>query len=178
MKRIFPILIFLFAANLTFSQPCIPGCTPTSLDSIGILNVSLYTLNNSSPSVQCYVDYTAIPAPQLIAGESYFMSVTIGLIANPSVVPSQDLWVLVDWDGNGDFMGLNENIRTSNILPAETDNFTLTVPGGTGVGTYRLRVMSTITGFITGGWIFFLKNFWFDHACPGSITRASFSITR
>ena len=148
MKHVLPSLFFVLAFHYSLSQ-CIPVCNPLPLDSIGILNVSLSSLNNSSPSLQCYVDYTAVTAPQLISGESYLMSVAIGLNTNPSTINTQELWVLVDWSSDGDFLDGNEIIRINTSLgPQATDAFILTVPGGTANGNYIMRVMSSGAAFI------------------------------
>lgn len=123
-------LLASVGANAQYCSPTFNGgCFSWDVQAVnvGCLN---WTVSNCSTS-----DYTSLTSTA-IAGVPVAMSVTAGNWCGCAV------WV--DFDNSGTF-DAGENLYTSyNGAQTYTYNFNITVPAGTPVGTYRMRVL--------GGW--------------------------
>lgn len=120
------------------SGPPTSYCIPTSTSSFtyvddfsttgGITNI---TNNNSGYSAGGYTDNTTQTVSQFAGG-------TINIDANYVGLPGAGIWV--DWNGDFLFNGPGEVIYLSNAYVNNT-NISYVVPGGTPVGSYRMRVL-------------------------------------
>ncbi len=127
---------------------CTPSYTNGCSDGDVIENVTLngesINLNNSSTcGTGSYTDYTTITAPDLVAGNTYTVSV-----ANSQLeAEDDDVRIWIDFNQNGTFenseaiANTNGQGMTNNVVNA---NFV--VPTGLALGTYRMRVRLVYNG--------------------------------
>lgn len=104
-----------------------------------ISNVQLGTINNSSGQ-SYYADYTAL-STDLTQGQSNAqISVT-----NGSVFGTEDLGIWIDWNQNGSFNDINDNV-VCEINDEGQGTFTFDVPADAAIGTTRMRVRIKYSG--------------------------------
>jgi hypothetical protein len=144
--------------NLTWSSGVTVSCTPVleycnagptaSIDS-EIENVVLVGENNTISNNTTNVctggeisDFTAMSA-DLSVGGSYNLSVEFG-DCNDGTQYNGAGGVWVDWNSDGDFNDANETIGTVDLAVSGgnvTEIFTVSVPNGTTLGNYRMRIV-------------------------------------
>lgn len=134
-------IVFLgygFAAHSqTYCEPFL-DCTDNDL----ILNVSLSTLTNASTcGADGYTDYTALPAPTLVAGTSYPISVTVG---NGWSNESVSTWI--DYNGNGTFEASEFTYIGTGSGSVVTGS--ILIPPTATAGNKRLRVRVAAVGAV------------------------------
>ncbi|MDX1364946.1 MAG: GEVED domain-containing protein, partial [Arenibacter latericius] len=109
----------------------------------GILNVTLNTINNSSPSNPAYSDFTGT-STTLTLGEQYDLSVHVNTGGNYTSYVK----VWIDWNRDGSFN--NSNNETIELGTLENNNngqpslspLSITVPANASLGNIRMRVSS------------------------------------
>ncbi|MEW6470573.1 MAG: GEVED domain-containing protein, partial [Bacteroidota bacterium] len=126
-------------------QPLPPACTPTTSSyccGMGIYNVTLNTLNNTTPDgSQGYMDYTATQSTFLIPGQTYSLSVRTGTSYNEYV----EAWI--DFNDDGTFQGGELIMNNLNALPNVMHTGTFTVPANAAKNSsVRMRVTSDYSG--------------------------------
>lgn len=101
-----------------------------------INGVSCGTINNQSTgwSASGYGDYTAITT-EILAGNTYSITVSIG-----NGYSSDQVYAWVDWNLDGDFTDVGENIFNSSQNGQSTYTFNFTVPNNASNGNIRLRI--------------------------------------
>ncbi|MFT6323387.1 MAG: hypothetical protein ACJAWO_000939 [Halieaceae bacterium] len=117
-----------------FTGHCIPS--PSSVDGIGITNVSMDTLNNSTGSeTNNYGDYSAMIAN---AGQQTNLSISVTLETGYSY----NVWAFVDWNNDLDFDDASEQVYLGESTSANpyTLNATLAIPYNASLGNHRLRI--------------------------------------
>ncbi len=130
---------------VTFNPPsdcyCIPSYDINCIDRDRIAIVALagetIVLNNKT---QCsnsgYGDYTNLPKPDLIQGNSYSLSVT----SDATILTDVELRVWIDYNQNGIFEDTEEIGNTAGLgMGTGTRVTNFTVPASIPDGTYRLR---------------------------------------
>ena len=141
----FLLFIGLLLAPLAGWAQCPPAtstCTPGSAPSssfpfgMGILNVTLGTINNTTPGVQDgYRDYACTIGATLTVGQNYSISIRTNTGADETV----RVWL--DLNNDGTLNPTTELIFSSNSTRLHTG--TISLPAGTVLGTrLRLRVAS------------------------------------
>lgn len=102
-----------------------------------IANVTLATLNNTTVcGTGAYTYFNAIPAPNLVAGGGYPLSITLG----PDTF-GQHAAAWIDFNQDGDFNDPGECLGvTGNLGPNGSGVINFVVPAGATPGTTRLRV--------------------------------------
>ena len=113
---------------------CIPA--PTSVDGLGITNVTIGTLNNTTGrETGYYGDYSvqAVTVPQGVT-QQFSVALTVFLPYNVKI------WA--DWNDDLDFNDPGEEIYTGTSEDADSTilNGTFTVPATAALGTHRLRI--------------------------------------
>jgi len=104
-----------------------------------ISNVQTGSINNSSGQ-SYYADYTSL-STDLIQGET---GVEITVI-NGNVFGTEDLGIWIDWNQDGDFYDINENI-VCDIDGGGQGTYAFNVPVDAVTGTTRMRVRIKYTG--------------------------------
>ena len=120
-----------------------------------ILNVTFGTLNNSSTCTttggagstqNLYSNYTAtVAAPNIIAGNTYPLSVQIGTCGGNY---SNSVKVFIDLNRDGDFLDAGETVYASpgTIVGPHTETASIVIPtSGVVAGVTRMRVISVET---------------------------------
>lgn len=131
-----------YSSNTTFTI-ALSYCVPTggANNSAEITNFTLNNLNNttvSSEAVAGYKNYAGlVPPAQLQLGVFYAASITTG---TDSGTHGAAIWI--DYNSNGTFETSEKVVFLGNtVLPSATTSFPeFTVPEGTPLGLYRLRV--------------------------------------
>ena len=127
--------------QVSLNPPSACYCTPTYANGCAlgdfISNVTLGTLNNTTAcSAPPFTYYSALPAPVLVQGGTYPVSVTVG----PDTF-GQFVRVWADWNQDGDFNDAGEAVGVSGNVGANgTAIINMTVPATATLGTTRLRV--------------------------------------
>ncbi|MDI1255666.1 MAG: GEVED domain-containing protein, partial [Flavobacterium sp.] len=110
----------------------------TSGDGLGdeITNVTLGTLNNTTgaSAAPYYTYYSAVPAPTVVQGVSYPVSISFGTDGN------QFAAVWIDYDHSNTFDASEGVVSTTTAGASGTKIITINVPLGATTGTTRMRV--------------------------------------
>ena len=116
---------------------CVPVYTNGCSFGDYIARVQFGTLNNvTTCSAPPYTFYNAVPAPVLIQGATYPLSITVG----PDTF-GQRCAAWIDYNRDGDFDDAGEFLgNTGDAGPGGTVTINVTIPAGTNIGTTRLRV--------------------------------------
>jgi hypothetical protein len=134
------VLCSLMNAQLQYCMPAFQY----GADSNMISNVTLGTINNSSPvqsgNAQIYENFTSI-STDLQSGNSYPIS-----IKGPSSTFPSDVVVFIDFNKNGNFDDAGESfyigrLAAANPANAFTISNTITVPANAASGSTRMRVL-------------------------------------
>ncbi|MCX6291246.1 MAG: PKD domain-containing protein, partial [Bacteroidetes bacterium] len=114
---------------------CLPATTAYCCN-IGITNVQLNTINNTSPAAsEGYRDFTCANATTLTAGDPYTLNVTTGVTYNENVMA----WI--DYNNDGQFNNTTELVFTSLHIPGSHAGVIHT-PASATLGTpLRMRVI-------------------------------------
>jgi len=131
------LFLIIVLPSIGFGQYCVPIVAGPGG---GISNVTLNTLNNTTPLSQGYVDYSATTTiPNLIVSNTEQIQITTSSF--------QFFEVWIDW--NQDFVfGAGENVPFA--AAAGTFTLNINVPAGALLGNTRMRVQSR-TSFGGGG---------------------------
>ncbi|MFD2542212.1 GEVED domain-containing protein [Lacinutrix gracilariae] len=123
----------------TTNAPCL--CTPSSTNSSNYIDdfsttngITNITNNNTGYTTGGYADYTSMIASQAPGGNITFSADFIYGVIGMGV----GIWV--DWNNDGDFNDLNEQIYNSAGYISNL-NFSYTIPG-VAAGTYRVRILA------------------------------------
>ena len=151
----FFVLLSFYFSNPVFSQTyCAAAAVAASDDEI--FNVTLGSLTNSSNCsslggagsiLNRYNNYTALPAPGLILGTNYPLSVTVGMCGAFPFAYSGRVGVWIDYNQNGLFTDPGENVYMSpytlfsiagtSVAPGAG----ITIPLTANTGITRMRVI-------------------------------------
>ncbi|QRM89407.1 T9SS type A sorting domain-containing protein [Lacinutrix sp. WUR7] len=113
-------------------------CTPTNNYSASYYISGVTTaggvsnINNTGTGFSGYTDYTSHFASQF-PGFSFTLSAT-----HPSSTYGYNVWI--DWNGNGNFNDLGENVISTGYLATPATLGTITIPGAQAAGNYRMRI--------------------------------------
>ena len=122
---------------VTVNPPSQCYCAVTSTSSTyGIANFTTtngFTNINNSTGPNGYTDYTATHIVSQSAGLSFNFSLT-------SISSTIGVGIWVDWNGNGSFNDPGEQVYNSGSYVSAA-NGTITIPAGTPIGNYRMRVV-------------------------------------
>lgn len=113
------------------------GLNPSTLD-LSISNVSLADINNAS-TWSDFNDFSFITAC-LTQGETYPITVNVANGANGA-----KLWIWADWNNDGDFSGVNEEIFQSGTSSTMQYTTNISVPTTSFLGDLRLRLRYEFT---------------------------------
>ncbi len=133
----------------TPAQPVYTYCTPnpSSVDGVGIVNVNVGTINNSTGAEPGnYGNYSS-----MITNIAQGQTVTVNITFNTSFF-NYNTKIWIDWNNDSDFYDAGENVYTG--LSASTSPNTLVatfvVPAGASLGEHRMRIggadIDTLTG--------------------------------
>jgi hypothetical protein len=122
-------------AFTTASSPCTAYCvpSPSSIDGMGITNVSYSSVNNPSNDMGVYNNYTATQIGNVAQGATMPINVTIN-VGNTKY--NFKIWV--DWNNDGDFSDSGEEMLAGND-PFSLSG-TLIIPPTASVGNHRMRI--------------------------------------
>jgi hypothetical protein len=142
-------LLLLFILMLGFHNPgysqtyCTAGCYNWGMGYMGIDNVTLGSINNTSGYGVGYQDFTYLTPTTLVSGSNY--SFTISLAGYPQY------WaVWIDFNHNGSFYDAGEKIYASTSYVQGATTFTVSIPSGLSYsGNTRMRVRSEYYGYST-----------------------------
>ncbi|RYM35774.1 T9SS type A sorting domain-containing protein [Brumimicrobium glaciale] len=117
-----------------YTGPCTPS--PTSVDGIGITNVTMGTINNTTGAEpNNYGNYTA-QSTSVPAGTTLPIDITL------ETGYTYNLFAWVDWNGDLDFDDANEGYylgESTNANPT-TFNASILIPAGAVLGNYSIRI--------------------------------------
>ncbi|MFM7053817.1 MAG: GEVED domain-containing protein, partial [Bacteroidota bacterium] len=148
------VVFLLFIAGQSQAQITYCASNATSTADEDIWNVTLGTLNNTSNCSSVapgpgslaaqYGNYTSLPAPVLIAGNTYSMSVTLAYCG--ATAYSNTAGAYIDFNQNGLLTDAGEQVwlkpSGSYALPSQVFTFNITVPATALTGNTRLRVVN------------------------------------
>ncbi|RFC53386.1 fibronectin type III domain-containing protein [Brumimicrobium aurantiacum] len=119
---------------------CTPA--PTSVDGIGITNVTMGTIDNTTGAeTNNYGDYTA-------QSTSAAASSTLPIDITLETGYTYNLWAWVDWNGDLDFDDANEEYYLGESTSADptTFNASIVIPLGATLGSYTIRIGGADSG--------------------------------
>ncbi|SFC60780.1 Por secretion system C-terminal sorting domain-containing protein [Flexibacter flexilis DSM 6793] len=121
------------ATSTMLAAPCKPTTAQPQGNTIGIFNVQLSTINNTTNgSIDSYKDYTCTQAATLTAGTAYTLSVRV------STTVQQNIRAWIDYNYDGVFDNTTELVMTkNNVIGTQTQTIT---PSGTAVTGQALRM--------------------------------------
>ncbi|KGO84611.1 hypothetical protein Q765_20655 [Flavobacterium rivuli WB 3.3-2 = DSM 21788] len=124
-------------------------CLPTNTNSTEYYISSISTrgaetnLSNTSTGFSAYSDFTATQSLSTYAGGSFVITATT---PNPSDTYLYNVWI--DWNSNYDFTDNGERVINSGYLTSPATLASITVPLGTPVGSYRMRIRNAHLGVL------------------------------
>ncbi|KGO84881.1 hypothetical protein Q765_19125 [Flavobacterium rivuli WB 3.3-2 = DSM 21788] len=126
-----------------FSGYCVPTNTVSTAYYItGVTTTGGSTnIASTSTAFSAFTDYTATQTVSNYAGESFNVQVTA-----PTTTDQYLYSVWVDWNNDFDFDDLGERVINTGYLFSPANIGTVTIPVGTPVGTYRMRIRNAHTG--------------------------------
>lgn len=135
------------AIRVTTYWPLLDYCTPnpSSVDGMGITNVSIDTINNSTGAeTGNYGNYTSMIA-NATQGQSLPISITL------STGYTYDMWAWVDWNNDFDFTDAGEEYFLGTSTNSNPTIFTsnIAIPSGATLGNHRLRIGGADSGLGT-----------------------------
>ncbi|TGD58201.1 T9SS-dependent choice-of-anchor J family protein [Flavobacterium humi] len=120
----------------TAATPCYCTPAPSSVDNIGITNVTIGTINNTSgDEAGHYGDYS-VQTTDVPQG----LSVPFSITYETGYTYETAIWV--DWNNDSDFNDAGEDVYTGTSTNANptTLSGTFTVPGTASLGNHRMRI--------------------------------------
>lgn len=141
-----------------YTGHCIPN--PSSVDGIGITNVTMGTINNTTVAEPGnYGDYSSL-STDVVGGDSLAIDVTY------QTGYTYDTWVWVDWNDDLDFFDAGEAYYLGNSASANptTLSGSIAIPAGVALGNHRIRIGGADAGLgstppsnpcYTGSWASF-----------------------
>jgi len=128
-----------------FSGYCVPGITTSEEYFIAGVSTAggVTNFTNSTPAFSSFTDYTATHSVSIYAGGSFSVTAT-----TPVATDTYLYGVWIDWNGDYDFTDNGERLVNSGYLTSPAALGNITVPVGTPVGNYRMRVRNTHTGVL------------------------------
>jgi len=123
-----------------FSGYCVPTNTESAEFYITGVSTTGADVNfiNTSAGFSAFTDFTAQHAVSSYAGGSFNISAT-----TPSTTDTYVYSVWVDWNNDYDFNDTGERAITTVYLTSPANLGTITIPVGTPIGTYRMRVRNS-----------------------------------
>jgi hypothetical protein len=145
------ITTFFFGQGLLAQTYCTSNATSTFDDDIANVTLDGFgtpDLNNTSFCSGTYSNFTAIPAPTLVVGSTYTLSIT--LTECNGFFYSNQCAVFIDWNHDFDFVDAGEKIGGVIAGPGfpTTSTFNFTVPAGALGGNTRMRLKQVEGGTI------------------------------
>ena len=132
--KTFVVLGMMLVGFGSYAQYCEVTSTSTSYG-IGNFTTTGGILNiNNSTSGGSYSDYTSMVVAQFEGGTNVEFTIT-----SANSTAGMGLWI--DWNDDGDFEDAGENVYNSNNY-VSVGTGTITIPAGTEVGEYRMRVVA------------------------------------
>jgi len=133
---LFTAMLFMFATVQTFAQTAYCTPAPSSVDGIGITNVSIGSINNATVAEPGnYGNYSA----QIV---NIGQGVVQPFVITFSTGYSYDTKIWVDWNNDFDFTDAGEEVysgTSTNANPVLLSG-TITVPATATLGNHRLRI--------------------------------------
>ena len=130
--------LFFISQNAIGQTYCDAGANDPTLH---IKNIEIENINNISINgVGGYTDFTNLSA-NLVAGNSYTLNVDFQYSTNNS------LYLWIDFNDDGDFADLNENLVSSLGAAAYTGSYTVSIPVGAALGSHRMRIRNQYGSF-------------------------------
>ncbi|MBI5541158.1 MAG: fibronectin type III domain-containing protein, partial [Bacteroidia bacterium] len=133
-----------------FTGYCTPA--PSSVDGIGITNVTCGTINNTTVAeTGNYGDYSA-----MVANIAQLTTVTVNITYATGYTYDTKIWI--DWNDDLDFLDLGEEVYTGTSLASNPTTLvaTFVVPGTATLGNHRMRIggldAGPATPCYTGSW--------------------------
>ncbi len=141
------LLIGIGSTN-SFAQYCTNGGPTSTFDSeLGAINLvgatTSISIAQTCPGITGVDDLTASQSADLIAGNSYSLSVEFSDCGGGSFSGVGEAWI--DWNMD-DAFSTGESVGTWSGSPTTTSNFNFSVPTFVCPGTTRLRVMQVESG--------------------------------
>ena len=130
--------------NMILNSICVSGssasayCTPintysTSYYISGVTTAGgIANINNTGTGFSSYTDYSSQFVSQY-PGTSFSLTAT-----HPSSTHGYNVWV--DWNDDGDFDDVGENVISTGYLATPASLGNVTIPSGQAVGSYRMRI--------------------------------------
>ncbi|HIG33090.1 MAG TPA: hypothetical protein EYQ09_06635, partial [Flavobacteriales bacterium] len=126
-------------STLSYCMSTPGSSTASTIDNIQLIGDSVDIDNNTTGACDQYEDYTNQYA-DITAGQSYTIDVTLGDCSNN--YPSGGK-VYIDWNIDGDFFDIGEEIGTIPVgPPSTTTTIPFTVPFSGAYGATRMRIVS------------------------------------
>ncbi|MFM9056151.1 MAG: GEVED domain-containing protein, partial [Bacteroidota bacterium] len=153
-----PISLSAYLGSLAPAPTTYGASNATTTADEEILNVTFKTINQSSPCgtlapgagslAYQYSNYTSVPAPLIIAGETVSFSITLG--SCPTSAFTNRAVIYIDWNRNGLFTEANEvYAEPAGVTGPHVWTGTITVPTTLSFGLTRMRVIVNEVGTIT-----------------------------
>lgn len=144
LKSFFTFLI-ITSGSVAHSQTyCTPGLDCSDDDMI--LNVTIATINNTTTcGAGGYNNFTAQPAPTLITGTSYPISVTVG-----DGWSNEAVSVWIDYDSNGTFE--QSEFTFIGVGSGSVVSGSVAIPAAATAGNKRMRVRVAAVGATSATW--------------------------
>ena len=99
MRKVIVVIFFIVCSTRLLAQYCVPVVSvPGTEPNVGINEITLNGVTNTTAIAQGYVDYTGITI-NLVKGQSYDLTVNFG----NAVAPLHELAAWIDWDANNAF---------------------------------------------------------------------------
>src|SRR5690554_1539707 len=129
---------------------CVPTYTPAGCDTYKITNVTLsgesQLLNNTTGcSFGAYENYTLLPAPDLVLGNTYTISISTDAVSTSS----KHVRAWIDYNQDEEFQDSEEIANSIGVgFNADgTSDYSFTVPDDIELGSYRMRVRLVFSGY-------------------------------
>ena len=178
-KSFFVILLFAFGFNTAKAQSTLCASSPTSF---GFEYISSVTFNgvtktgNTDFTGPGYVDYSGTNLTNLVAGQSYPISVTVQ--TNRLFQEYVKIWF--DFNGNKDLTDAGELVfdQTATFNGQNTFTGTINVPANAFNGSVYMRIIMTYTASPTlCGSYTFGNTFDFKSTISGGLTPESLAVS-
>ena len=154
MRKQLLTIALLFAGALSFTANAQTYCSagPSSTYDSELTGVVLTgdNFSISQTSTACGTtgvqNFTATDSADVSLGTSYSLAVTMGTCGGTY---SGAIAAWIDWNQDGDFTDVGEQLGTYSGSPTTTQNWSFTVPSTATLGTTRMRVMQREGGSAT-----------------------------
>jgi len=129
-----------------FSGYCVPTNTMSTEYYISSVTTTgaQQNLSNTGTGYDGYANYSATQAVSTYAGGSFTIKATTPV---PTDTYLYNVWI--DWNGNYDFTDVSERVVNTAYLASPATLPSITVPVGTPLGSYRIRIRNAHLGTLT-----------------------------